>query len=93
MLTESSYPCYVRISDISGTDMVELPTENDGTMLLSTLTSQYPDTIGLRFQSESGAWRGVRVVDGVLDAPLEGWREKVYVIVTKTSELLSISTT
>lgn len=75
-----SYPCYVRIGESSTDDLVELPTERNGTLLLSTITAQFPDAIGLRFKSDNGCWRGVRVVDGVLDIPLEGWRDMDYYV-------------
>ena len=81
MPSNEVYPCYVQIGDSnSSEDLVELPTENDGTIMLSTITAQFEDAIGLRFKSESGAWRGVRVTDGVLDAPLEGGGNGEYFI-------------
>jgi len=80
MVCGDSYPCYVRVGEMGVEDIVELPTEEDGTMLLSTLTAQFPDAIGLRFKGESGNWRGVRIIDGVLNVPLEGWGEVEYFI-------------
>ena len=80
-MPSEAYPCYVKIGEAVGSEeLVELPTESNGTMLLSTITAQYPDAIGLRFKSDSGAWRGVRVTDGILDAPLEGWGYGEYYI-------------
>lgn len=86
-MVAETYPCYVRIGEGGGSDeLVELPTEADGTLLLSTITAQYPDAIGLRFKSETGSWRGVRVTDGALDVPLDGWGDRDYVItVPKTA--------
>jgi len=88
MVGIETYPCYVRIGESAGAeDIVELPTETDGTLLLSTITAQFPDAIGLRFKSDSGAWRGVRVTSGILDVPLEGWGDKEYYItVSKAGE-------
>ena len=41
---------------------VEVETEEDGTLLLSTVTAQFPGAIGLRFRNkETGGLRGVRV--------------------------------
>jgi len=81
-MVNESYPCYVRVTEVGTEDIVELPTETDGTLLLSTITAQYPDGIGIKFKSESGAWRGVRVTQGILDAPLEGWGDGKYFITT-----------
>jgi len=80
MVCSEAYPCYVRVGEMGVEDIVELPTETDGTMLLSTITAQFPDAIGLRFKGESGTWRGVRIIDGVLNVPLEGWGDADYSI-------------
>jgi len=82
MSISETYPCYIAIADPSSGVCVELPSENDGTLLLSTVSSQFPGTIGLRFKSESGAWRGLRVTeDSVFDIPIDGWRDVKYQIV------------
>lgn len=77
------YPCYVRIREsLDSEDVVELPTEANGTIQLTTLTAQYADAIGLRFKSSTGGWRGIRVNGSVMDPPLEGWGDGDYYIVT-----------
>merc|ERR1711936_631813 len=82
MPTET-YPCYVRISEGPESDeVIELPTEGDGKLMLTTITAQFPDAIGLRFKSDSGAWRGMRFIDGALEPPLEGWGYNDYFITT-----------
>jgi hypothetical protein len=61
---------------------VELPTESDGSLLLSVLQSQFEGSTGLKYKNpESGAWRGVRICDGVLQAPTGGWGGTTYVVV------------
>lgn len=41
---------------------IELPVEDDGTLLLSTLQAQFPGTCGLKYRNpESRAMRGVRL--------------------------------
>merc|ERR1712212_979570 len=80
-MPEETYPCYVRISGGPETeDIIELPTEADGKLMLTTITAQYPDAIGLRFKSESGAWRGMRFIEGALEPPIEGWGYNDYFI-------------
>jgi len=78
-MADETYPCYVKIG-VEG-EFVELPTEKDGTMLLTTVASQFPGAVGLRFKTESGSWRGVRLSEDVLDVPLEGWGESEYYVV------------
>ena len=68
------------LEEING-DAVELPLEVDGTLLLSTLTGQYPETTGIRFKSDTGSWRGVRCEGNVIHPPPNGWGHTVYYIV------------
>jgi len=76
-----AYPCYVRISEgPEKEEVIELPTENDGKLMLATITAQYPDAIGLRFKSESGAWRGMRFINDAIEPPIEGWGDNDYFI-------------
>lgn len=79
---KESYPCYVIIRGVGADDCVELPTEDDGGMLLSTINSQFPSAIGLRFKAESGAWRGLQVNGGVLQPPPDGWSGKEFHVTT-----------
>ena len=76
-----AYPCYVRISEgPEKEEVIELPTEADGKLMLTTITAQFPDAIGLRFKSESGAWRGMRFIEGAIEPPIEGWGYNDYFI-------------
>lgn len=78
---KENYPCFVRVCDDDASEnFIELPTEQDGSMLLSTIQSQYPNAIGLKYKSTSGSWRGVRLSDNVLDPPFEGWQTTVFTI-------------
>lgn len=54
---------------------IEIPTENDGTLLLSSVTAQYPGTTGLKYRNpDTNSFRGVRCQDNILFAPSEeGW--------------------
>jgi len=80
--TEEKYPCYIAIQDNAANANVELPSEKNGTLLLSTVVSQFPGTVGLRFKSETGSWRGVRLTeDNIFDIPIGGWGTVSYQIV------------
>ena len=72
---------HVRILEHVDAEPVEVPLERNGTLLLSTLVGQYPETVGIRFKSETGAWRGVRCVGNVIHAPPNGWGNTDYYIV------------
>lgn len=59
----------------------EIPSEDDGTVLLSTVTAQFPGACGLRYRNPvSQCMRGVRLVEGILHAPDAGWGNLVYVV-------------
>jgi len=63
--------------------MVELPLEEDQTLSLGTLQGQFPSSCGLKYRSpETGAWRGLRVTNGVVSQVNNDWSgNHVYVVV------------
>lgn len=64
---------------------VELPAEGDGKLLLSVVQSQFEGALGLRYRNPTtGLWRAVKIVEGVLHPPEEGWGETPYVVVKKS---------
>ena len=70
---------YLKVAEDEGEEPIELPSEDDGTLLLSTLAAQFPGTCGLKYRNpESKGIRGVRLVDGRLHPPDEGWGQNVY---------------
>ncbi|TRY69815.1 hypothetical protein DNTS_000593 [Danionella cerebrum] len=72
---------YIRVSEEENEEPMEIPTEDDGTVLLSTVAAQFPGACGLRYRSPvSQCMRGVRLVDGVLHAPENGWGNLVFVV-------------
>ena len=49
---------------------------------VSTLASQFHDSIGLKYRNEeTHSIRAVRLNDGVLDPPEGGWADRVYLAV------------
>lgn len=70
---------YIQVAEDEGEEPIELPTEDDSTLLLTTLSAQFPGTCGLKYRNpESRAMRGVRLVDGRLHPPENGWGKAVY---------------
>ena len=51
---------YIKICEEEGGDFMEFPKESDSTLLLSTLTAQFPNAIGLKYRAPSGALRALR---------------------------------
>ncbi|ODM98169.1 TAR DNA-binding protein 43 [Orchesella cincta] len=70
---------YLQVAEDDGEEPIEVPTEEDGTLLLSTLQAQFPGASGLKFRNpDSGSLRGVRLVDGRFHPPDNGWGNTVY---------------
>lgn len=62
---------------------IELPVEEDGTLLLSTLQGQFPGSCGLKYRAgENRAVRGIRLTENRLHPPPStGWSDYVYTCV------------
>ncbi|GJQ85319.1 hypothetical protein Trydic_g10564 [Trypoxylus dichotomus] len=70
---------YLQVAEDEGEEPIELPTEEDGTLLLSTLAAQFPGTCGLKYRTgESKPMRGVRLNEGRLNPPPDGWGSQIY---------------
>lgn len=76
---------FVLVSDDENQEAIEIPTENDGgdqdgTLLLTTLVAQFPGACGIKYRSESGAFRGVRLANGCLHPPNGTWSNTIYIV-------------
>ena len=70
---------YICIKSPNSRGTIELPLEDDGSLLLTTLTSQFPDAIGLTFYCESSqGTRGLKLNEGKLWSPRGGWSNIIY---------------
>ncbi|KZC11380.1 PREDICTED: uncharacterized protein LOC107189508 isoform X1 [Dufourea novaeangliae] len=70
---------YIQVAEDESDEPIELPTEDDSTLLLTTVTAQFPGTCGLKYRNpESRTMRGIRLVDGRLHPPENGWGKAVY---------------
>jgi len=76
-----SLASYIKIGDDEkGTEIIEIPCERDGRLLISSISAQYPGATGIKFRSENGKWRGCRVEGNFIDPPENGWVNKNYYI-------------
>lgn len=68
------------MAEDEGEESIELPTEDNGTLLLSTLSAQFPGSCGLKYRNpDSRAMQGVRLSEGRLHPPPEiGWGTQVF---------------
>lgn len=68
---------YVRVCEEAGEEPIELPAEEDNSLLLSTVAAQFPGVSGLKFEIES-FFRGVKLSDGRLYPPDGYWGKILY---------------
>lgn len=70
---------YIHVAENEEEEPMEIPSEDDGTLLLSTLNAQFPGSCGLKYRNpESGSMRGIRLSDGRLYPPDGEWTNRVY---------------
>ncbi|XP_075255514.1 uncharacterized protein LOC142348168 [Convolutriloba macropyga] len=78
---------YVAVSESETEDPIEVPIEHDGGLLLTSVQSQFPSAVGLKFRNPSNrSFRGVRLAEGVLYPPEGGWGEMVYLVNTAKTQ-------
>uniref|UniRef100_UPI00358E9725 TAR DNA-binding protein 43-like n=1 Tax=Myxine glutinosa TaxID=7769 RepID=UPI00358E9725 len=72
---------FVKIAENERDDAVEVPVEKKGTLLVSNVAAQFPGACGLRYRPvDAQSYRGVRLVDGVLHPPADGWKSCVFFV-------------
>jgi len=71
---------HIKVSSSEEADFMEFPKEENNSVTLSTIHSQFPDAIGIKYKGASGAWRAIRAVDNILDPPKGGWGDRVYIV-------------
>lgn len=64
---------FIQVAEDINEEPIELPIEEDGTLLLSTLQGQFPGSCGLKYRTESKAIRGIRLNENRLHPPSNGW--------------------
>ncbi|KAH3774344.1 TAR DNA-binding protein 43-like [Dreissena polymorpha] len=72
---------YIQVTDDENEEAIEIPSEEDGTLLLSTLAGQFPNACGLKYRNQSGGFRGIRLSDGRLHPPDNAWKACTYLVV------------
>jgi len=70
---------YIQVTDDENDEPIEIPSEEDGTLLLSTLAGQFPNACGL-----------IRLSDGRLHPPDNNWNTNVYLVVYPKGKLYSL---
>lgn len=76
---------FVKITDRGDEEVVEIPTEDDGTIQLDMVKSQFAGVIGLRYREANRAI-AVKIMNGKLYAPENGWSDIVYYCVFPKSK-------
>lgn len=64
----------VQESEVEGSESIEIELEEDNSLLLTSLTSLFPDATGLKYRHpETNTLRGVKLADGKFIEPTDGW--------------------
>ena len=79
-LSDKMEDMYISIKQALGESVVYMDIEDDGTLLLESLRTQFQGAIGLKFEFHD-SFRAVRVRNGVLLPPRSGWDAKSYHVV------------
>ena len=66
----------------NSSEILEMPLEEDQTLLEATLVSQFPGAIGLRYKADSGAWRAVKASGTSFIHPGGEWALDAKYVVT-----------
>lgn len=70
---------YIQVAEDENEEPIEVPSEDDGTLLLTTLVAQFPGACGLKYRNnETGTMRGIRLTDGRLHPPDGHWASYIY---------------
>jgi len=70
---------FIQVCENEGSEVMEFPLEDDGTILLRTIKTQFPSAIGLKYKGPTGAWRAIKEgEEGNLLPPKNGWGDMVY---------------
>uniref|UniRef100_A0A2I2Z0J2 RRM domain-containing protein n=1 Tax=Gorilla gorilla gorilla TaxID=9595 RepID=A0A2I2Z0J2_GORGO len=60
---------YTRVSEVENKELVEISSEDNGVVLLSTVTAQFPGACGLHYKNPvSQCMTGIQLVEGILHA-------------------------
>lgn len=64
----------VQESEEEGSESIEIELETDNSLLLTSLTSLFPEATGLKYRHPgTNTLRGVKLADGKFMEPLDGW--------------------
>lgn len=73
---------YIQVAEDEREEPIEIPSEEDGTLLLTTVAAQFPGACGMKYRNPStGNLRGIRMTDGTLYPPDGVWGHHVYIVV------------
>ncbi|XP_023326983.1 TAR DNA-binding protein 43 [Eurytemora carolleeae] len=77
---------WIAVCGEEGDNPIEVETEDDGTLLLETLTAHFPGTTTLKYRSkDTNSFRSVKCASGILKAPSGSWDQApLYICVNPT---------
>ena len=76
-LVQYSTMQYILVTDAEDSETMEVPSEDDGSLSVSSLAAHYPGATGLKYRV-NGHVRAVKLTNGKLYAPEGGWQDITY---------------
>ena len=81
---------YIQVAEDETEEPIEIPSEDDGSLLLTTLGAQFPGACGMKYRNPAtGNFRGIRLSEGRLHPPDGVWGHYIYIVVFPKGILLS----
>ncbi len=68
---------YVKITDREGSFVTRVPTDDDGTISIQVIKSQYPGAMGLKYSPDGDVW-AIKISDGKFYPPEGGWADFIH---------------
>lgn len=78
---------FIKVAAFENEEVIELPCEIDGTILLSTLVASFPGACNLKYKSDTGTTRAIRNDTDRLHPPNEGWGDRNYFCVFQIGKI------
>ena len=72
---------YICLAESESDEGIEVPVNEDGTILLSTVGAQFHGASGIKYRANTGKFRAVPVVEEQLQLPKDEADEVKYIVV------------
>ena len=72
---------YICLAEGEHDEGIEIPVDEDGNILLSTVDAQFHGASGIKYRADTGKFRAVPLVEGHLQPPISEYGDTKYIVV------------